>query len=604
MALQTIPVWTIPPNWISPVAEGIEWLTSVFTSTLGVEQRQQLRLSPRRYIDYTANVSGGARRYFDNLLSVALQNMMYVPMWFDIAYLRTGVSAGATSILVRGAPQELLLATALFLPGPLPYIYDLVEVTSVAAVGEDTQFNLGAALTRNWAAGSTVFRAIICTISAPPSYTRLSDDALQAAIRFDSHEPNDWPGTVGFPTYGGFPVVTLDENLNDQQSGSYFRHSATIDNKVGLIDRADIAGINFPTFARAGMVQGRASSDTLRSIVYALKGRFTAAWFVFPTSDFQLVALRVGASDTAIKVERAGYTEFGGPTIGRDHICFRLRNGTNLYRRIVASAISGANDELETLGLDSALGVVLLPKDIISISFMALGRLDQDLVELSHLTDLEGVCTANFAIRGVPDYTTKKDIFIRLNNGPWNDNADADPDSDFGGINAEGISAGGLFPLAGMNTGFAGLGTVIANFGRTPFSFAQPSRSRNWDAGNTTTWSPTDNAGVGLSSDKLTLSVGAEATGKFGRATTSSDTQLGLRYFEITVGLYPQNLFIGMASPTFNVSQPLFGPNPAGSMWLMDTGFLFINGGQTSIFLGRPIPGDVICFAVYTGYQV
>lgn len=609
MALLTIPVWTIPPDWSNPVTETLEWLTGIFSSLTGAEQRQSLRRSPRRAIEFGVTAFDQWRTYYDSLMSTQEQVNFYIPLWHDRAELAAAHTLGSTTIRVHGSRVEMQQAGVLFVQGSEPWLYDILEVTSVAVVNGDAVFTLTGATTIAWAKGTPVYAATVGTIISQPTFTQPSDASFQSTVRFDFVGKNDWPFTASLPTYRSHPVVELEINAGEPQSGSYFRRTSMADNQVGLRLRDDFAGIGFAGYAGTNFVVGQAAANDLRSLLYTLRGRRNPAWFALPTSDF--VMTKVGhAADTAITVRRCGFTDLNGPVSGRQDIRILLRDGTVLYRRIVSSVLV-AGGLTESLGLDSALGGEVRPDSVVRISFLVPGRLDQDAITLTHTTDTDGVCGVSLAFKTVPDLRTGNDWFpppfplsnrgdcgptvpgtlwFRIDNGPWNNRPSANVSIGEGGIDISAIH-GNLFPILTLNTGFAGASHETVNFGGSPFAFAPPYRSAAW--GVTTTWNPADLGAMTLTNGNLTAGTGNESTGAFVRATTSSGTQFGFRYFELHIDQHPQNLYIGFenADKTHNVA-------------ILDGQQVLIDGAWTTgvdLGLGSDSAGHVIGVLVYTG---
>lgn len=617
MALLPIPVWTVPPDWATNVVEDLEWLTGVFGSVSGAEQRQKLRLSPRRSFEFTVTAMDVWRTYLDALLSATVQDKFYLPVWTEVSSLTAAASLDDTVINVRGSRTELTAAGVLILRGDAPYEYALVEVTSVSAIGDNTQFMLADPLEFDWQRGTRVHPVVVARLTQQPQYTRLSDDVAQAALRFDLVQANDWSGAITVPTYRDFPVMEIETNESDTQGGSYFRLMDTVDNAVGIPFRRDLAGMGFPIINSVNFVYGRADNEALRSLLYSLQGRLAAFWTVFPSSDFKIHAPFL-SSDTQITVKRNGFTDLGGPTVGRQDIRIKLRDGTSIYRRVVSSSILG-DGITERLVLDSAFGVDATPREVARISFMALARLDQDLVQLTHMTDSDGTCSVSFAIKAVPDLRTGDDWFpppfplsnegdcgptvpgrmwVRRNNGLWNNDPAANPSFGDGGIDIS-ILGGPIWPAAGMDTGFFGGGPQTTNFGGSPFHDTVPPRAAAW--GVVATWNPSDaSSGITLSGGNLTLSGGGEETGKCVRATSSSSSQFGLRYYEVTMTALSQGLIYGFANAAFNLEQGS-GVNGAPDFaGVRGDGAIIVNGGSAGA-IGALSPGDTLSLVVYTG---
>lgn len=93
----------------------------------------------------------------------------------------------------------------------------------------------------------------------------------------------------------------------------------------------------------------------------------------------------IGAFDSAITVENRGYAANVPGAVGRRDILIVTTVGSRYYRRITGA--TALTDATESIALESALGVPLLPEEIRQVSFLRLVRLESDAVEIAHQTD-------------------------------------------------------------------------------------------------------------------------------------------------------------------------------------------------------------------------
>jgi hypothetical protein len=84
-------------------------------------------------------------------------------------------------------------------------------------------------------------------------------------------------------------------------------------------------------------------------------------------------------------------------------------SGERYYRRIIESAVDSSGRE--TLLLDAPLPVQVGLDDVLRICFMSLMRLDQDSIEIDHLTDTEGVSEVQVVFRAAPDLRVPQSAF-------------------------------------------------------------------------------------------------------------------------------------------------------------------------------------------------
>lgn len=618
MALADYPVWTIPPDWMQPVREGLEWRTFVAASQIGAEQRQSVRRSPRRYLDFNITAIGSWRQYFDSLMTLEGLDLFYFPAWHEACRLRLPLMALTDSTMrIIGSSIEMAATKSVFIQGDKPWKYELAEVTSVDTVDGDTVLTLASVVEKSWSYRTRVFPCAPARILQMPSYSRLTDNIVQTAIRFDFEGPNDWLGTASFPTYRTFPVIEIRPDEGQDQGGSYFRYEAQVDNDVGLIFNQDFAGVSFSTINLSTMLIGRAATETFRSILYELRGRAGQGWFVQPTADFVMSRI-APAHATALTVERSGFHDTGGANIARQDIRILMRDGTEYYRRITSGGISSYNDEWEVLNLDTEVTSAIHPKDVARISFLSPGRLDADLIEIQHQTDTDGVAVAQIAIRTIPDQRSAADweppplvdtspgdcaassggFWARVNGGDWNGDPDANPDFRSGAVPFN--FGHPIFASVGFNSGS---GPVNANFGARAFLHPLPSRAAAY--GQATQWDE-DQKGPGLVLEedtdtglKTTAVAASAATARFVKATRSTETQFGLRYYEVVIVENSQNNYVGFVSSTTDVT--------SGETSLTET--ILIGDGGDVLLAGNAVEGvnagafttgDVVSICVYT----
>lgn len=190
-------------------------------------------------------------------------------------------------------------------------------------------------------------------------------------------------------------------------------------------------------------------------------------------------------------------------------------------------------------------------------------------------------------------------IWFRKNNGNWNANGSADPSTGIGGIDISSITAP-FTPGGWLNTGFFGGQLLQFNFGGSSFGETIPSLASVWGSG--TTLNPADkDTAVTLSGGDLEMSIGGSQTGKGARATTSSLTQGGLRYFEAIMLTAAQNWAVGVSEPGATLNKPSGDfTDLAGWAVVADSGDISVNG-TTVATLGVIAAGDVIGVALQSG---
>lgn len=391
MALDDIPVWTIPPDWSGGITETLEWLTSVMASPKGSEQRMALRTTPRRSFEMTMKPVGPIRTLFDMFLLRSGAQPIYAPVWHEIGKLTVAAAIGNTTIYLDTLYTEFAYADAVLIQGRTPFNYEIAEISAVT----DTWIVLAAPLTAlAWPIGTRVYPLKRCRIEVSPQAARRADRAVETRVKFSTIDANPYPASNASNC-----CVLDDPNDGVDLTYSYQSFVAELDNQTGKRYQASTNASDLSATRQqySWWAKGRQRNAELRGLFYLLKGRQVPIWAPTYFADFDLVENIV---DTGVVVKRCGYTDMGGPATGRRFILFHLHNGCGAVRKIVSSTIVG-DGTTERLVMEETIDHVVTPAEIKRISFVSLCRLDQDSVEITHHTDSKGLSTASAMFRSL-----------------------------------------------------------------------------------------------------------------------------------------------------------------------------------------------------------
>ena len=386
---QRVTAWTYAPNWDSGVTERLEWLTLVERATNGNESSTPLRETPRRSWEFVPVVEGVNRQRMEAMLYDASARTWAVPVWAEINVLPAGLALGVLSIPVATAGLD-------FHKGGLAILmtdartYETVEIDSVTTGA----INLVRATLNAWHAGTQLYPARTARLDDYPTLNRYTTRLIDTTVRFISMDANDYTATMPAARYLGTPVLEDRPEWSENPTMQYGRDVELIDGKTGGVLIDDISGTPWPIQSHRWQVYGRVAHDALRQLLYALAGKVGRVWLPTWQDDFYPAA---DAAGSTMDVTNGGYTAYLHGQNGRRDIRVQLADGTVLYRRIIASA--EIDTDTERLQLDSAWPSTIAKANVVSISFMALCRLDTDAVEIQHWTDSVGTaaCAVTFA---------------------------------------------------------------------------------------------------------------------------------------------------------------------------------------------------------------
>lgn len=397
MAIEILPTWTFEPNWAGTYTEALEWLTDVLTSPKGAEQRRSLRLYPRKTIEFTSAVGNNDRQVFRQFLEAHSGRNFYLPQWHESYRSGAGLLAGATSIPVPFADNGgIRVGDVIFIGGEKSRQYELAEVAALSS----TAVTLVAPLQNAWEAFAKIHPVRKARLDDQPTLRKVSDSAMTFSLNFRIMERNDDAPSEAIvvshlDVYQGLNVLHVPPDEGDNTDFTFSRMMDEIDNDTSIPQFFDIAGIPFPTQKYNWVSSGRQDYMKLKELLFRLRGRWGNLWLPSFTDDMRVVA-PTPADDQYLLVENFGFTLSGGIQVGHDHLAIFFCDGRREYRRITSSTI--LNDDVEVIGVDQPFVDGLLPEDVMRVSFMRLSRLDQDRIEIVHVTDTQGVsrCTATF----------------------------------------------------------------------------------------------------------------------------------------------------------------------------------------------------------------
>jgi hypothetical protein len=357
------------------VLERLEWLTDVLPSFNGGEQRRQLREAPRRVFEFDVVLQGRDRRLAENSIHEWGGRGWALPVWMDSQPLAAPLPDGATAIPCDTTTRDFVAGGSVAILTDARS-YEILQVASVAPAS----VGLLAPTARAWPAGQAIV-VPLRSARMPDEVTlaRFDGDTSYGRMRFEVVDPSDWPAAAE-STYRGLPVLAQAPNWTEDVQQTYGRLLQRLDGLTGAVVVDDQAAGPIILQSHRWLMDGRAEIDAFRRWLYARRGRLSAFWLPTFALDFRLVA-DVGALALTIDVEHCGYTEKIGEAINRRDVRIQLHSGTVYYRRITGSTQVSA--DVERLSIDAALGALVQPAQVRSISYMAPVRLEADAAEIA-----------------------------------------------------------------------------------------------------------------------------------------------------------------------------------------------------------------------------
>ncbi len=368
-------LWKLSPDWSAPVIERLEWKTDVLLAYGGSEQRVALRQTPRRSIEF-GFLSGDAtkRRVLEAQIWANGAQLWQLPIWTDATPSTAAISSGATTIFVDTNYRDFFAGgQALLLTDTSSLVVDIDSLTG-------SQLNISDPVVGNWPIETMIVPVRPAHLEPSQSVSRFTGDSVYGSARFLLDDISSVTPETPAATYRSYPVLTIPSNWTQDLTTEYQRKLDVVDFGNGGIYRDDESGLPVLVQSHVWALEGRAAIYAFRRWLYARRGRLNALWIPSFMPDVVLVAL-VDSSAVQLDVAFFGYSDLYVQAINRRDLRIELVDGSVFYRRIIASAVIDASTE--QLTINSALGVDVAPGDVARISFMMLGRLDTDAIELA-----------------------------------------------------------------------------------------------------------------------------------------------------------------------------------------------------------------------------
>lgn len=386
--------WPLLPNWKGGISESLEFRTKVIGPTLtGVRQKRRMRTAPRRSFEFDVLPNNDGQKLIDNLRFGQGKREWALPIWHDRQSLQAPLSLGSTVIPCATTGYDF--ATHALLRHRLlnTFEFEVVEIGAIAVDG----LTLVNPTTLAWDTSTRLYPLRRAVLSEFPRSQVYTTQVSTMRVRFDLVETCDWTPYTFASSYLGWPVWEFKNDWGKQVNLGFDRVITTVDNDTSIPTYYDLPDVAFASQDMRWMAHKREANTLLRSVLYALAGRYTSIWLPTGIEDLKLSAA-VGSADTTISVRKCGYTLFGMMKPGRRDIRIELYDGTIYYRRITGSAEAGDN---ETLTINAALGASVSIAAVKIISFMSLAEQSSDAINLQHETDADGVTTAALVFEGV-----------------------------------------------------------------------------------------------------------------------------------------------------------------------------------------------------------
>jgi hypothetical protein len=387
-----LPVFSFRPNWGNGILERLDWMTDVLDSPSGAEQRNALRLSPRRSFEAQIDALAAERTFLDLFGRRFGAGEFMLPLWHDNGILTAGAAIAASSLAVDTIDREFVASGMALLMGADAFTCEAVQIATVAS----GSLTLSVPTVAAWPAGTSIHPLRRARFSDDPKLTLQTDRFSRSTMTFLLSGSQVYDGgSEELVTFGGYPILAPAPDWSSRLDLEFGRNLPAADGKVGLRSVVDTAGRAFSTQMHRWMLVGRPDQSAFRRLLYRLRGKQAPIWLPTFGGDLRIAATAAPGA-THIDVAQCGLAYGGFPAAGRQHAI--TADGEALTLTTLATS---PGPGVERINLSAPLAGALAVGD--RLSFMDIGRLDSDAIEIHHETDSDGVATIEAPFRTFPD---------------------------------------------------------------------------------------------------------------------------------------------------------------------------------------------------------
>lgn len=378
-------LWPFVPD--TGYDETMSWKTDILGS-FNNEQRLALREAPRQAFSYKFLLD---EAQFSRAKAISTQwayRVYGIAVWAEVTPLLNGIAAGATFIAFDTSNADYRDDDLIML-----WVSDTqlaaFEITTVTPTGVNLKLPMGTSWPKCYVAPLRFARTF-----SGIDYKRSSNRYIMASGVFEVTQNKDLGDNGAYPLYRGKPVLTDRSAVVSDLTERIARTIDVFDNGSGPI-QVDVAKNWVRHMQTIGFIKNtRAGIWALRKWIHARRGKQRAFWL--PSWNPDLIILEnVSSAETTIVVSPIGYPLY----YGVKDIMVQLKNGTQVFARVLSGSTNG--DGNEVLTLSAQIGATFATTDIDFVCFISHARFDSDQVVFSH-KDV-GQVAATIAIAETPE---------------------------------------------------------------------------------------------------------------------------------------------------------------------------------------------------------
>lgn len=377
-----------PPE--APYTERLRALTNILGKKTGIEQRIALRLAPRQSFEMNFTVDQITQRpIIENILFSAQQNTFSLPLWSDVSYITSPVTATDTTINLDTTVSDFRDGNNLLIIDPTLTKSEIQTITSQGTAS----IALTAGTTYSWPVGTQVIPLQDCLIGNVVKSSRSPVGLSSYTITFNVLDASSNLGITP-PPYNylgigtdGYALVVDDPNLiEDVIQESNDMNIIIIDSNSGAF-----TNITYWDIARRGSVKSWITTNRtglwrVRKFFHQMNGQLTS--FFMPTFAHDVTPVaNITSGSSTMNVVNVGLTAYSG--LGnepRQYIRLELANQTTYTAAVLSTSIISGT--VEQITINGTWPSNITYTNIARVTILERVRFASDDLTITHNADL------------------------------------------------------------------------------------------------------------------------------------------------------------------------------------------------------------------------
>ena len=370
----------LKPDWANGVQESFEFLTTIFTTDSGKEQRSAERTYARRSLSFEALLHADAQRDLQADLHERSDFLSYIPEPVHrVSAVAVYAPLGSTGVQFSDViPSDYLGKRVCIMGGKRNFFSTIASISGSTVI-------FSAPIESEAVVGDDLRLCIEGRMPASVSVNYMTDNLARFNAIFNQNPgtPNIPRGANAFSTFRGREVFSEKPDWSNPPSVEIISDYGVTDFKRGVI--RTYSPIDFISRVTQFTFLGRSTNKMNRLIDFYQRqlGRCGEFWCPSWTSDLRLVQPITNGSNYIVVAGRKVADYYGGSTVEKA-VAIRRSNNAWLYRYITGISTDGTNS---TITFDSSFTFDVDLEAVVGLYWLNVCRFATDTMTVQWNTD-------------------------------------------------------------------------------------------------------------------------------------------------------------------------------------------------------------------------